>query len=455
MTTDFHRLGRKASTAARLLFTRPSDLRSLVVLTSQQVLKRARLAIAPQGPLEPSDGQPRLLIDVTVTDKLPYQTGIQRAVRRTTAMLRHLSTLPETHPQISVVPLVRSRDALFAAQDFATDTLVKRRPLKPIRQGDTLLMLDANWAHYEAFTPTFEAVHAARGRVVTVVYDLVPVLHPDVCAPEVSEHYSVWLRRAVETSDVLMCISRAVRDELQTYLDTHPIPRRPGQSLDWFHLGSDVMPDSSQTLDGRDMAATEPSRLPTPSKARATLRAYLDGMQPVLLMVGTIEPRKRHALVLDTLEELWDNDRHGARLLLLGRKGWDVDDLVARLQNHLKQSDRLLWIDDANDAEIAFAYRHASALLFPSLYEGYGLPVVEALQAGLPVIASDLAVLREIAGNAPRYVPVDDKAALKDAIDEQLSCGPQRVSEERQVSWTWADSSRQLWTKLFEHAAGS
>ena len=132
-------------------------------------------------------------------------------------------------------------------------------------------------------------------------------------------------------------------------------------------------------------------------------------------MVGTIEPRKRHAFVLDALERLWA-DGSPARLLLLGKAGWADPNLVKRLRSHPEIGHRLLWLDDAGDAEVHRAYEEVDALIFASVYEGFGLPIVEAARMGLPVIASDIPVLREVGGDGAAYFRVDDAAALAEAV---------------------------------------
>ena len=296
-------------------------------------------------------------------------------------------------------------------------------------------MLDANWHNYERIARNFAPIHTGEGQVATVVYDLVPLLHPEVCSADVLEHFRTWLLLAASNSDLLICISQSVAIELETYLLTHTIERRPNQKITWFQLGSDVSPIEQEG--SRKASAIV-------SNTRTELIAYLRAPRKTFLMVGTIEPRKRHVLALDAMEKLWQG-KGDCQLLFIGREGWKVEEFAKRLRKHGEAGKRLLWISDANDAEIEFAYRHSSALLFPSLYEGYGLPVVEAMRENLPVIASDLPVLREIAGDYPSYIEVDDIVSLQHAIEAHLSSNGAAIaagSERAHVSWQ--DSGEQL-----------
>lgn len=432
---------RKARTATRLLLSDPREFWRTFGHKIAKPYHHVRLYFAPMADEEVSDGTPRLLVDVTITDGLPYQTGIQRVVQKTTEALTDLSQKPDVEPKRRVVPIVLTWDGIAAAQNFLTGAIVRRRKLQAIGEHETLLMLDANWTNYASFKPSFQAIQNGGGRVATVVYDLVPVLHPELCEPNMPARYNAWLQEAVAVSDVLICISRTVHDELENYLATSGLKRRDGQRLRSFHLGSDVVDD--RTTSENQQPARE-------TNVRSGLRKFLTGAETAFLMVGTIEPRKSHALALAEMEKMWA-DGSSARLVFLGRKGWRMDDFVKRLRAHPERGRRLLWLDDATDAEIHFAYTQSTALLFPSLYEGYGLPVVEALRTGLPVIASDLPVIREISGDAPHYIAVGDGAALGEAIKTLAERGPssERVSARGVAQLSWMESGEELWDCLF------
>ena len=156
-------------------------------------------------------------------------------------------------------------------------------------------------------------------------------------------------------------------------------------------------------------------------------------------MVGTLEPRKGHSLVLDRFEELWDAGSP-ARLIIAGRAPWPP--LLARIRAHEELGDRLLYRDDVADRELAALYRGAVATISASAGEGFGLPVVESLSLGTPVIASDIPAHREVGGAHCRFFPPGDAPGLSAALREALAGALPRPAGFR---WPdWEESGREL-----------
>ena len=166
----------------------------------------------------------------------------------------------------------------------------------------------------------------------------------------------------------------------------------------WNINGADVGTDGQLPADGE----------PGPSPRRGT----------DVLVVGTIEPRKGVEAVLDAAAEL---HRRGSpvRFTLVGTKGWIGDSTLRRLQAADAGEQNLRWLQRVGDADLVELYRSADLLLAPSRAEGYGLPVVEARAWGLPVLARDLPVFREVGGTDTRYFGTD--AELPDAIEAALA----------------------------------
>jgi glycosyltransferase involved in cell wall biosynthesis len=291
--------------------------------------------------------------------------------------------------------------------------------------GDIFFMLDSSWARYPEFFPWFDRARAAGATVMTAIYDLLPLQLPDGFIIDGGPAwFRNWVRTAVNASDALIAISRSVALDVQQFIETESgLSRRP--QVGYWHLGSDISDSFSDA---------------EPSTAVARV-----GKVPYLLMVGTIEPRKSHGLVLDAMERLWAEGCE-LGLCIAGKEGWLVDDLMKRLRNH-KQSGRMLhFFEHPSDADITQLYEHASALLFISKGEGFGLPLVEAANHGTPILCSELPVFREICGSHASYVTGWDPGTLATEISawwaaKQRGDVPQTRDMPR---LTWEQSARSL-----------
>lgn len=295
----------------------------------------------------------------------------------------------------------------------AAETPVRFQP------GDLLVLGDQSW-NYQAWVAASRA-RAQGARVVLIVYDLIPVRHPEFCNRLFSRVFEQWLLRMVDCVDVMLCISRATQEDLRGFFTQRCID---APALASFRLGSDL-----------DMAgAGEP--------VREAIRAFAGGAAPCFFAVGTVEPRKNYALLLAAFERLWAAGQD-VKLLIVGRINAESDELAARLLRHEEQEQRLLCVQDAGDSEVAWLYSHCRALVFPSLAEGFGLPLVEARTRGCPVIASDLPAFLELADEGVWVFPRHSVEALHElvldhaATDRRASCG-------RLPMFTWGESAVQL-----------
>jgi alpha-1,2-rhamnosyltransferase len=282
---------------------------------------------------------------------------------------------------LSLFPLVYQALRYLAcslAFRLARSLAVRRMQQVRPAQGDILLLPD--------FIPGaqkgMERLRAEGVRIVAVVHDIIPLTHPEYV--QRPHEPAAWFKWLAENADRILAVSGYVEGTLRE--------RWPDRrwSTGHFHLGADFV--------------TSPSSAPTPA-----LRAALGG--PCFLMVGTIEPRKGHAVALQAFRKLWAAGSP-ARLLIIGRVGWMVDDLMRDLRSSPELGRRLHVLTEASDDDLAAAYAGATALLAASKVEGFGLPVVEALRAGLPVLASDIPVFREVAGQSADYFPPDSPDAL-------------------------------------------
>lgn len=308
------------------------------------------------------------------------------------------------------------------------DPVSRELDLRPVFPGDALLLLDSSW-HLPMWPPV-QKFKARGGTIVGVVYDLIPVSHPDFCVPELVSCFHQWLRNLACRSHLLVAISQATATELAARLPRYSRRDRL-PPVAHFHLGSEL----DFVLPSDDV--------------RQTIRDNLGGDDHVYIMVGSIEPRKNHSFVLQAFERLWSTGCKD-RLVIIGRDGWRNKALLDRMQNHPEHGRKLHLVRDALDSELDHAYRNASALIIASEVEGFGLPVVEAFQRGLPVICSDIPAFREIASGRATFFRLDDPdllAAVIRAFDRTHD--PARRTERAQGEWlTWRESTEQLFAAV-------
>ena len=338
--------------------------------------------------------------------------------RRVLFVLSKLTSLGITLP-------LRFANAVGRRQQIPTRTA----PLE-VQAGDQLLLLDSSW-HAEFF-PIAERLKAQGVGIISVIYDLIPLTHPQFCDNNLVKVFDRWFDWIAEMADGFICISTTIRDQLRAEIE-----RRRGSAqvdklwFDHFYLGSEL-----------DLASKGSSLDP------ALLQMFDDG-DPVYLMVSTIEPRKNHAYLLDAFERLWAKGSK-ARLCIIGRVGWKCDELMERIRRHPELNGRLFMFNELNDRGLERAYAHARALVFPSYVEGFGLPLVEAMQRKLPVMASDIPVFREIGGDFVAYFDLDAPESLAGLVERFESTGgfpaQRSVTEWRWIGWR--EASAQLITRV-------
>ena len=292
-----------------------------------------------------------------------------------------------------------------------TDSLIVAAP------GDILLLLDASWAIPGPWT-AIQRFKRGGGRLAGVVYDLIPLNYPDACLPEHVAVFKHWFKKLVCNVDAFLCISKAVAARLAERLP----PDR--SNIGYFYLGSEL------------------DFLTRGAEVRPAVKDIFGAERPIFVVVGSIEPRKNCDFVLDAFEQFWRTGAEGS-LVFIGKPAWKSEQIVRRIHAHAEWGRRLFLLRDASDTELDYAYRHAAALVAASSVEGFGLPVIEAFQRGLPVFCSDIPAFREIAGGKGQFFVLDDarhlSALLLNYADRPLSTDriPQR--------WpTWRESTEQL-----------
>lgn len=294
------------------------------------------------------------------------------------------------------------------------------------RPGDQLVLLDSSW--HANFFPLAEQLKREGVGIISVIYDLIPLTHPQFCDAGLVKVFNDWFDWIARTADGYVAISTTIRDQVR-----HEMQRRIGSQqvaqrwFDYFHLGSELdLSDADAVVD------------------RGLLQLF-ETPEPVFLMVSTIEPRKNHAYLLDAFDRAWA-DGSRARLCIVGKIGWKCEALIERIRQHRELNRRLFMFNSLSDKSLEHAYEHATALVFPSHVEGFGLPLVEAMQRGLPAMGSDIPVFREIGGDYMAYFDLADSQSLTDLVIgmDRNPTFPAPLSLEHWRWLSWREASAQL-----------
>jgi glycosyltransferase involved in cell wall biosynthesis len=254
------------------------------------------------------------------------------------------------------------------------------------------------------------------------VYDLIALLRP-----ELFERNVVRLMQEVIATltpeDWVVCISEATRRDLLAFRpDLNPAHVRVTHLAAANHFRPDLRADEWPALK----------------------RKYNLPDQPYALTLSTLEPRKNIAHVIRCYAQLVASQQIGdMRLVMVGTKGWKMESIFAELEKLGPLSDRVIVTGFVPDEDLAPIYSHASMFVYPSLLEGFGLPPLEAMQSGVPVITSNTSSLPEVVGDAGIMVDPTDRDALCQAMatlfqDRELRKRMASRSRERAATFSWA-----------------
>jgi glycosyltransferase involved in cell wall biosynthesis len=349
---------------------------------------------------------PALLADDPTIDLVPFRA-------RFTAAGPPASWL-ERLPAIEVID--RPIRALYPRWTLAN------RPRLPGR------LADADVVH--ATNPAAVAPTTRRQRLVVTVHDLAFARHPSLFPRDWRLLYRAGLRAIARRADAVIVPSRFTADEIGALTSIDPAR---------VH----VTPLASA------LPAADPG---DPAGALARLGVP----RPYVLSVGTLEPRKNQARLVRAYRALAAEGRPHA-LVLNGPDGWLDDELRAELDR--EGPGHVVRTRDLSSRDLDALYRGADAFAYPALYEGFGLPVVEAMARGVPTVAADASSIPEVAGGAALLVdPLDEQAiagALRRVLDDPaLAADLRDRGLERAAAFSWRETARAT-LRVYRHVAGS
>lgn len=379
----------------------------------------------------------QILIDVSELARRDARTGIQRVVRN---ILKEWLSAPPLGYWVEPVYATEGKDYRYARKfthlfQNRSGCIPSDAPIE-FAPGDIFFALDLQPKVQISHKRTYEEMRRNGVSVLFAVYDLLSIQLPQYFIPGSDKTFKRWLD-VVSESDGAICISKSVSNELQNYLNNKELKRIRSFKNAWFHLGAD--PDKSQDSKGLPIDIDK-----TLSKLMAR-RSFL--------MVGTLEPRKGHEQVIEAFELLWN---HGIdiNLVIVGKQGWMVESLSSRLRSHPENRNRLLWLEGISDEFLEKVYSNSTCIIAASYGEGFGLPLIEAAQHRLPIMARDLPVFREVSGNSAWYFKCDTPEELSISVTTWLDLFERgRHPKSDSMPWlSWKGSALELAKLVFPNA---
>ena len=378
------------------------------------------------------NAQPQLLVDVSELIVKDARTGIQRVVR--SILHEWLSNPPAGYEVRAVYATDKKLGYCYAdrfVQQFRGQLQDAQDAVIDYGVGDIFIALDMQPQVQVFQAPFYQRMRDNGVAIHFLVHDLLPITMPQYFPDGAAANHARWLRTAA-SGDGVVCVSQATAQLMQDWIQGNTPASSP--RISYFHLGADIK-NSQPTLG-------------MPNDAEVTL-AYLKS-RPTFIMVGTIEPRKGYAQVLEAFEKLWAQGIE-VNLVFVGKMGWDMESTVLKIKRlqEIKRN-QFYWLEGISDEYLAAVYSVSTCLIAASYGEGFGLPLIEAAQNKLPIIARDIPVFKEVANDSAFYFEAETSEELQVVIQEWLEIfNNKRHPTITAMRWnTWAQSSSDLFHRL-------
>lgn len=310
------------------------------------------------------------------------------------------------------------------------DNRVKIQPVK----GDMLLIL-CDW-HESLLVDRAVKLHSEGVKLSTVAYDMLPIVTPQYSG-HATERLTYFGTNIYPRCEVLFSISQHTKKDVTEWLKQLKlkVPR-----IDVFRLGDDFQ-------------ATKPVR----PKEAAFAQSKLKG-QDYLLCVGTIEARKNHTLLYYTYKLAHQRGIELPKIVVVGRRGWRTEDMYELITTDPQTKDKFVMLHNVSDEEQSWLYQHCLFSVYPSFYEGWGLPIAESVSRGVPMACSNTSSMPEVAGDLVSYfspVSTDECLAAIQGLLKPKELERARKRAKKYKLATWDEAFNEVHNVLKEVYGGT
>lgn len=302
------------------------------------------------------------------------------------------------------------------------------QPKAQIKQSDTLLILSGDWSDGVFSSVVNELRSDVECKVLQVVYDMLPVVQPAFFVPYMSEQFSNYMESIFKISDGILAISESTKRDIELFQKAKKLPNCP---IKVFRLGEDFV----------DMKHEKPQLPIEPGK--------------FLLSVGTVEARKNHLALYYMVREAIRSNIDLPTIVVAGKQGWLVDNFLYLVKNDPVISQKIIFLHGGTDRELAWLFKNCLFTLYPSFYEGWGLPIAESLFYGKLCLASGTSSMPEIAGDLIDYYSPNNPGEMLECTAKYLN-NPKRLKDkeekikEKYTSTSWDATFKQVEDYLLE-----
>jgi glycosyltransferase involved in cell wall biosynthesis len=277
-------------------------------------------------------------------------------------------------------------------------------------------------------SPSFQVPPTKKAARVFTIFDLIAIAFPDMAIPSSVRHFRPRIKHYVSRADVIVAISKATAGDIVNILDIQP------EKIRIVYPG------------------TTPLIKATPEKITETRTKY-NLQKDYILFVSRLDPRKNLSRLFKAFE--YSGLFKDFDLVVAGPKGWHMEEMFQTWRD-IKCRDQIKWLYFVSDEELTSLYSGAAFFVYPSLVEGFGLPILEAMSVGCPVLTSNVSSMPEAAGDAAVYVDPYDIASISDGmmqlagnsyLREQMSI----LGYERIKQFTWENVAHEM-SKIYIYA---
>lgn len=288
---------------------------------------------------------------------------------------------------------------------------------------DTLILLGAGWNEMNVLRRLRELKQDIGFCISQHINDILPIYQPHLFASELPKYFLPYIKLALETADVITVISKATKRDVETFCEQQGVLKKPEVAV--VRLGDNPQVDITPSKP-KDVAADE----------------------KFILAVGTFEIRKNYQLLYQAIKLAELENRMMPKIVIAGRRGWLTEDLRHVLANDPFVKAHIIWLNDVNDSELKWLYDRCMFTVFPSLAEGWGLPIAESLGYGKMCVASGVSSMLEIGeGLVDYFLPYDARECMEKIIhysNENLYLAKNEEVAKLYKVFSWDASYKQL-----------